>query len=116
MAAFPSHSVEYEHDKKDKEKVRKRGNSAKNKTVKLGREARVFSATVHYNPTYGQLDGAIYVPEGQSIPDVNKFPIDRRRRSRLTRSTARHLRRESTPTLDEITVEMSDGDMQELGR
>ncbi|KDN68183.1 hypothetical protein CSUB01_10566 [Colletotrichum sublineola] len=121
MAAFSSPSIEYEHDKKEKEKVRKRGNSAKDKTVKLGREARVFSATVHYNPTYRQLDGAIYVPEGQSIPDVNKFlldlyhgrqPIERRRRSRLTRSTARHLPRESTPTLDEITVEMSDSESQ----
>ncbi|KAK0373222.1 C2H2 finger domain-containing protein [Colletotrichum limetticola] len=123
MAVDPPRSIVYEHDKRAKEKVRKCGGSAMRKTLKLGQEARVFTATIHFNPTYGQLDGAVHVPEGQSIPDINQFlldlyhgrqHIDRRRRSRLTRSTARHLRRESTPVLDEITVEMSDSESQEL--
>lgn len=72
-AVFRSHNIVYEHDKKAKEMVRKRGGSAKGKAIKFGQEARVFSATIHYNPTYGQLDGAIHIPEGQSIPDVHQF-------------------------------------------
>lgn len=73
MAVDPPRNIVYEHDKRAKEKVRKCGGSAKRKTLKLGQEARVFTATIHFNPTYGQLDGAVHVPEGQSIPDINQF-------------------------------------------
>ncbi|KZL70485.1 C2H2 finger domain-containing protein [Colletotrichum tofieldiae] len=123
MPLFSSDDILYEHGKKAKDKVRKCGGSVIRKTLKLGQEAGVFTATIHYNPTYGQLDGAVHVPEGQSIPDVKQLlldlyhgrqHIDRRRRSRATRPTARHQRRESTPILDEITVETSDSENQKL--
>ncbi|KDN60302.1 hypothetical protein CSUB01_12560 [Colletotrichum sublineola] len=73
MAPVTSHEVVFTYDKKAKEKVRKCGGSAKRKAVQLGLGARVFSAVVHFNPTYGKLDGAVYVPQGQSIPNVNQF-------------------------------------------
>ncbi|GKT51726.1 uncharacterized protein ColSpa_11907 [Colletotrichum spaethianum] len=73
MAGASSEKTIYTYDKRAKDKVRKSGDSAKRKAVQLGEEARVFSAVVHFNPTHGRLDGAIHVPEGQSIPDVNGF-------------------------------------------
>ncbi|KAF4473969.1 hypothetical protein CGGC5_v016913 [Colletotrichum fructicola Nara gc5] len=73
MAPVASREAVFEYDKKAKEKVRKCGKSAKRKAVQLGEGARVFSAVIHFNPTYGQLDGAVHVPEGQSMPDVNQF-------------------------------------------
>jgi len=62
-----------EHDRRKKEKVRKCGSSAKGKAVKLGRDGNVFSVHIHYNPTHHILDGAIHLPVGQSLPDLNKF-------------------------------------------
>ncbi|OBR01973.1 hypothetical protein CH63R_14545 [Colletotrichum higginsianum IMI 349063] len=44
---------------------------AQGSQARRGGEA-VFSATIDFNPTYGQLDGAV-VPEGQSIPDINQL-------------------------------------------
>ncbi|GKT61195.1 patatin-like serine hydrolase [Colletotrichum tofieldiae] len=73
MAGASSEKTTCLYDKRAKDKVRKSGGSAKRKAVQLGEEARVFSAVVHFNPTYGRLDGAIHVPEGQHIPDVNGF-------------------------------------------
>ncbi|KAJ0359366.1 hypothetical protein COL26b_014372 [Colletotrichum chrysophilum] len=73
MAPVVPDEAVFTYDKKAKEKVRKCGTSAKRKAVQLGKAARVFSAVIHFNPTYGQLDGAVYIPEGQSMPDVNQF-------------------------------------------
>nr|XP_036584500.1 zinc C2H2 type domain containing protein [Colletotrichum truncatum]KAF6794018.1 zinc C2H2 type domain containing protein [Colletotrichum truncatum] len=105
MAPKPSSDgVVYTYDHASKEKVRKRGGTAKHRAVKLGKDAKVFSATVHFNPTYEQLDGAIYVPKDlyNGLP-----PISRRRRN--TRSTTyRH--RDSSPVLEEIMVETSDSE------
>lgn len=61
------------HDKKVKETVRKRGSSALRKAISLGRDANVFSLHIHWNPTCGALDGAIHLPEGQKLPDLNQF-------------------------------------------
>ncbi|KAK1656941.1 hypothetical protein BDP55DRAFT_687469 [Colletotrichum godetiae] len=99
MAPVSSDKIVFTYDKKAKEKVRKCGASGKRKAVQLGEGAQVFSAVIHFNPTYGQLDGAVHVPDGQSIPDVNRFlaelvngmhgcgrrrRVSRRRRKRLT--------------------------------
>ncbi|KAH0419499.1 hypothetical protein CcaCcLH18_14368 [Colletotrichum camelliae] len=73
MAPVASRDAVFTYDKKAKEKVRKRGSSAKLKAVQTGKGAGVFSAVIYFNPTYGQLDGAVHVPEGQSMPDVNQF-------------------------------------------
>ncbi|OHE93866.1 hypothetical protein CORC01_10765 [Colletotrichum orchidophilum] len=69
----PKTEVEAREKKRAKDKVRKSGTSAQGKALQLGEFAGVFSAVVYYNPTYGWLDGAIHVPEGQDIPDVNAF-------------------------------------------
>ncbi|KAK1966791.1 hypothetical protein LY78DRAFT_669483 [Colletotrichum sublineola] len=61
------------YGKRAKDKVRKSGSSAKRKAIQLGKEAGVFSAVVYFNPTYGCLEGAVHVPDGQVIPDVNRF-------------------------------------------
>ncbi|KAK0369578.1 C2H2 finger domain-containing protein [Colletotrichum limetticola] len=123
MAVSSSPDSGHDQDKKAKAKVRKSGRSAISKTLKLGREARVFTATIHYNPTYRQLDGAIHVPEGQSIPDVNRFlldlyhgrhHIDRQRRSRAVRSAASPQKRETTPIVDGVAVKASESESQEL--
>ncbi|KAL0929508.1 uncharacterized protein CTRU02_215407 [Colletotrichum truncatum] len=76
MAIASPKRMLYKHDKRAKDKVRKSGGSAMRKAIQLGEEARVFSAVVHFNPTYGRLDGAVYVPEGESIPDVNAFLLE----------------------------------------
>ncbi|KAK1975302.1 hypothetical protein LZ30DRAFT_693710 [Colletotrichum cereale] len=73
MAPVAWDEVVFTHDKKAKEKVRKCGTSAKRKALQLGKSARVFSAVIHFNPTYGELDGAVFVPEDEEIPDVNQF-------------------------------------------
>ncbi|KAE9571071.1 hypothetical protein CGMCC3_g12956 [Colletotrichum fructicola] len=61
------------YDKRAKDKVRKSGSSAQRKVIQLGEIGRVFSAVVYFNPTYGRLDGAVHLPEGQDIPDLNGF-------------------------------------------
>ncbi|GKT88558.1 C2H2 finger domain-containing protein [Colletotrichum tofieldiae] len=106
MPLFSSDDILYEHGKKAKDKVRKCGGSVIRKTLKLGQEAGVFTATIHYNPTYGQLDGAVHVPRARASRTSSNC--------RATRPTARHQRRESTPILDEITVETSDSENQKL--
>ncbi|KDN60007.1 hypothetical protein CSUB01_08018 [Colletotrichum sublineola] len=60
-------------ERRAKAKIRKSGSSAKRKVAQLGEDAGVFSAVVYFNPTYGRLEGAIHVPDGQSIPDMNRF-------------------------------------------
>ncbi|KDN60879.1 hypothetical protein CSUB01_12459 [Colletotrichum sublineola] len=68
-----SGSRSHTYGKRAKDKVRKSGSSAKRKAIQLGKEAGVFSAVVYFNPTYGCLEGAVHVPDGQVIPDVNRF-------------------------------------------
>ncbi|WQF90552.1 hypothetical protein CDEST_15566 [Colletotrichum destructivum] len=118
MAPVASDEIVFIHDKKAKEKVRKCGGSAKRKAVQLGKGARVFSAVVHFNPTYGELDGAVYVPQGQSIPDVNQFVTGgtHQRHARNWRSTSGHTPStgEDYPEPSQTTVEASDNKVGEL--
>ncbi|KAK1641525.1 hypothetical protein BDP81DRAFT_403559 [Colletotrichum phormii] len=119
MAPVVSNEVVFTYDKKAKEKVRKCGASAKRKAVQLGKGAQVFSAVIHFNPTHGQLDGAVYVPDGQSIPDVNGFLAElvngmhggvRRRR------VIRRQRKRTTSEPGQNTVETGDNvEMGEVG-
>ncbi|KAF4772717.1 hypothetical protein HER10_EVM0004341 [Colletotrichum scovillei] len=107
MAPVSSDKIVFTHGKKAKEKVRKCGASAKRKAVQLGEGAHVFSAVVHFNPTYGQLDGAVHVPDGQSIPDLAELfkgmhGIGRRRR------VTRRRRKRSTSEPGQSSVEIGD--------
>ncbi|KAL0929492.1 uncharacterized protein CTRU02_215658 [Colletotrichum truncatum] len=114
--------VAFVYDKKAKEKVRKCGGSAKRKAVQLGKGARVFSAVIHFNPTYGKLDGAVYVPQGESIPDVNQFLAELANgmpriggQRRATRRATRRRRGETiTPESSHATMETSDNKFGEL--
>ncbi|KAK6222518.1 patatin-like serine hydrolase [Colletotrichum tabaci] len=111
MAGATSGKTIHAYSKRAKDKVRKSGDSAKRKAVQLGQEARVFSAVLHFNPTYRRLDGAVHVPEGQSIPDVNGFLADLLSRSRdPQRAPMRHQPVQDRPggsaaLHDEITAE-----------
>ncbi|KAF4418768.1 hypothetical protein CFRS1_v014958 [Colletotrichum fructicola] len=60
-------------EKKAKDKVRKSGRSAEGKIIQLGETSQVFSTVVYFNPTHDRLEGAVYVPGGQYMPDVNGF-------------------------------------------
>ncbi|KAK2728906.1 hypothetical protein CKAH01_10734 [Colletotrichum kahawae] len=44
--------------------------------MQLGETSQVFSAVVYFNPTYERLEGAVYIPEGQYMPDVNGFLVE----------------------------------------
>ncbi|WQF76909.1 hypothetical protein CDEST_01923 [Colletotrichum destructivum] len=117
MAPLASDEIVFTYDKKAKEKVRKCGGSAKRKALKLGQGARVFSAVVHFNPTYGKLDGAVYVPQGQSIPDVNQFLTELANGMQGIggqRRVTRRRRGETTPKPSQTTVEASDTKVGEL--
>ncbi|TIC97268.1 hypothetical protein CH35J_006541 [Colletotrichum higginsianum] len=111
MAGATSGKTIHAYSKRAKDKVRKSGDSAKRKAVQLGQEARVFSAVLHFNPTYRRLDGAVHVPEGQSIPDVNGFLAELLSRSRdPQRAPMRHQPVQDRPggsaaLHDEITAE-----------
>ncbi|KAE9567986.1 hypothetical protein CGMCC3_g15833 [Colletotrichum fructicola] len=63
-------------EKKAKDKVRKSGRSAEGKIIQLGETSQVFSTVVYFNPTHDRLEGAVYVPGGQYMPDVNGFAHD----------------------------------------
>ncbi|KAH9225167.1 hypothetical protein K456DRAFT_1421164 [Colletotrichum gloeosporioides 23] len=66
----------HNYAKSAKDKVRKSGTSAERKIFQLGEKSQVFSTVVYFNPTYERLEGAVYVPEGQYVPDVNGFLIE----------------------------------------
>ncbi|GKT51721.1 uncharacterized protein ColSpa_11902 [Colletotrichum spaethianum] len=117
MAPVASDEIVFTYDKKAKEKVRKCGESAKRKAVQLGLGARVFSAVVHFNPTYGKLDGAVYVPQGQSIPDVNRFLAELANGMQGIggqRRVTRRRRGETTPKPSQTTVEAGDNKVGQL--
>lgn len=61
------------HSKPEKDKARKRGRSLKGKTIELGNYCNTFAALVYWDPTHRQLEHALHLPEGQTIPDLNKF-------------------------------------------
>lgn len=72
MAATSS-AGKYRRDENTENEVRDFGDSAKRQAIQFGQVASVFSAVVYYNQISGQLDGAVHVPRGQSIPDVNQL-------------------------------------------
>ncbi|KAH6972666.1 hypothetical protein EDB80DRAFT_784328 [Ilyonectria destructans] len=61
----------HKHTVWQKDRFRKRTKTAKPRTVKLGKDCNTFAFMAFYNPTHDILDGSIWVPEGQSIPDLN---------------------------------------------
>ncbi|KAJ0333834.1 hypothetical protein KNSL1_013722 [Colletotrichum chrysophilum] len=76
MASPPRREKVSAEEKKAKDKVRKSGRSAEGKIIQLGETSQVFSTVVYFNPTYERLEGAVYVPEGQYMPDVNGFLVE----------------------------------------
>lgn len=66
-------AVQKKHTTQQKDKARKRSITAKRKALALGKDCDIFSIVAYYNPTHDQLEGAIWIPKGQSIPDMNKL-------------------------------------------
>jgi hypothetical protein len=60
----------YTHDKREKDKIRKSGESLQRKALALGEMCNVFSVTMYWNIVRGRMEVAMYVPGGQKIPDL----------------------------------------------
>ncbi|WQF90376.1 hypothetical protein CDEST_15390 [Colletotrichum destructivum] len=71
--ADTSSAGKYRRDKYTKNEAQDFGGSAKRQAIQLGQEANVFSAVIYYNLISKQMDGAVHVPRGQSIPNVNQL-------------------------------------------
>ncbi|KAI6381219.1 hypothetical protein MCOR24_011882, partial [Pyricularia oryzae] len=107
-------------DRQQKELVRKRGGSLMRKAEQLGRLGEIFVFTVFYDPLYG-YDGIVNIPEGFEEPNIKKMyemlrdgyrPPRRTRRRCPHSSSQRPKEPQEQPqetTLDEITVEPSNG-------
>ncbi|CAJ2512697.1 Uu.00g008160.m01.CDS01 [Anthostomella pinea] len=64
------------HNKKQKDKVWKRGTSLQKKTVELGEIANVLIALIYWNPTHNHFEKAVHVPKGQSLPDATELTME----------------------------------------
>jgi hypothetical protein len=63
----------YDYDDKEKAKARKSGPSLLNKTIELGESARIFAATIYWEPTHRLYEVAAYLPEGEFPPRVHNL-------------------------------------------
>ncbi|KAI9155828.1 hypothetical protein HJFPF1_08417 [Paramyrothecium foliicola] len=63
----------YDYDDKEKAKARKSGPSLLNKTIELGESARIFAATIYWEPTHRLYEVAAYLPEGEFTPRVHNL-------------------------------------------
>ncbi|KAH7303140.1 hypothetical protein B0I35DRAFT_447229 [Stachybotrys elegans] len=72
MGAVPA-----DHTKSEKEMARKRGGSAMKKALQTGEQCGIFTAFIYWNPTYQELQGAMHLPPGIELPDLNKFVSSR---------------------------------------
>ncbi|KAI5455670.1 hypothetical protein BGZ63DRAFT_397663 [Mariannaea sp. PMI_226] len=63
----------WKHSLWQKDRLRKRTKTAKPRTVKLGKDCETFAFLAYYDITHKRLDGDIWVPKGQTIPDVQAF-------------------------------------------
>ncbi|MGH7961139.1 MAG: hypothetical protein ACRERD_04840, partial [Candidatus Binatia bacterium] len=61
------------YNDKQKAKVRKSGPSLKRKTIELGQKGRVLAVTVYWDPTHKCHRVAVQLPDGESVPDLNKL-------------------------------------------
>ncbi|KAK7937506.1 uncharacterized protein PG986_014374 [Apiospora aurea] len=77
----------YTHDKREKDKIRKPGESLQRKALALGEMCNVFSVTMYWNIVRGRMEVAMYVPGGQKIPDLGQ--VIRSLRGRQARVTQR---------------------------
>ncbi|KAK8013601.1 hypothetical protein PG991_009194 [Apiospora marii] len=87
LASQIAPSRPYMHDKREKDKIRKSGESLQRKALALGEMCNVFSLTMYWNIVRGRMDVAMYVPEGQKIPDLGQ--VIRSLRGRQARVTQR---------------------------
>ena len=62
----------YMHDKREKDKTRKSGESLQRKVLALGEMCNVFSLTMYWNIVHARMEMAMYVPGGQKIPDLDQ--------------------------------------------
>ncbi|KAI9148657.1 hypothetical protein HJFPF1_10698 [Paramyrothecium foliicola] len=63
----------YDYDDKEKAKARKSGPSLLNKTIELGESARIFAATIYWEPTHRLYEVAAYLPDGEFVPSVHNL-------------------------------------------
>lgn len=63
----------YEHDVGEKAEVRKSGPSLLRKVEELGDRAHIFAMVAFWDPTYQCHRVAIRLPEGETVPNLNKL-------------------------------------------
>ncbi|KAK7937473.1 C2H2 finger domain-containing protein [Apiospora aurea] len=74
LASQIAPSRRYMHDKREKDKTRKSGESLQRKVLALGEMCNVFSLTMYWNIVHARMEMAMYVPGGQKIPDLDQVP------------------------------------------
>ena len=62
-----------EYNDKEKAKVRKSGPSLIRKTIELAKKGRVLAVTVYWDPTHRCHRVAVQLPDGESVPDLNRL-------------------------------------------
>ena len=72
LASQIAPSRRYMHDKREKDKTRKSGESLQRKVLALGEMCNVFSLTMYWNIVHARMEMAMYVPGGQEIPDLDQ--------------------------------------------
>ncbi|KAG9249570.1 uncharacterized protein F5Z01DRAFT_668885 [Emericellopsis atlantica] len=56
--------------------LRKRANTAKPRTLRLGQDCNIFTVLIYYNLVREALDGVVHLPEGETLPDLNACARD----------------------------------------
>ncbi|TQV90482.1 hypothetical protein IF1G_10805 [Cordyceps javanica] len=62
-----------EYNDKEKAKVRKSGPSLIRKTIELAQKGRVLAVMVYWDPTHRCYRVAAQLPDGESVPDLNRL-------------------------------------------
>ncbi|KAK8120337.1 hypothetical protein PG999_004457 [Apiospora kogelbergensis] len=85
LASQIAPSRRYMHDKREKDKTRKSGESLQRKVLVLGEMCNVFSLTMYWNIVHARMEMAMYVPGGQKIPNLDQVVQSLRgRQARVT--------------------------------
>ncbi|KAH6645709.1 hypothetical protein BKA67DRAFT_541873 [Truncatella angustata] len=63
------------HNKKQKVKIRRSGDSVRRKVLILGKKCNIFSIVMYWNPTHRRMETAVHIPPGQKLPDLNKIAL-----------------------------------------
>ncbi|KAI0120617.1 hypothetical protein BJ170DRAFT_600509 [Xylariales sp. AK1849] len=61
------------HDKRQKVKIRRRGESIRRKARTLGEDCNIISIVMYWNPIHQRMETEVHISPGQKLPDLNKL-------------------------------------------